>query len=327
MNVNLNVKRYDPNERAPHYQTYTIDVPEAATVLDALIEVRETKDETLALRCSCRSSICGSCAMRINGRARLACKTKAIDMAPAGEPITVEPAGNMPVLKDLIVDFEVFWDKIKAIKPWLQTEGAPPEREYIVPNEAMLNLNTTVACIMCGACVSDCLSLEADTNFLGPAALAKAYRYVGDPRDAHKEERLRELCGAGGIWDCTHCFNCVEVCPKEVAPMDWIIELRREAEAAGNINYNGVRHSKVFAESVKESAWLDEGRLALDSFGGIGDKLAMVPVGLRAMMKGKMPKTGPFHYKRPGAEHVHRLFEELEHKDLKGIKLDTLDAE
>jgi len=191
----------------------------------------------------------------------------------------------------------------------------------------MLNLNTTVACIMCGACVSDCLSMEADPNFLGPAALAKAYRYVGDPRDGHKAERLAMLSQYSGIWDCTHCFACVEVCPKEVGPMDWIIELRREAEAAGNTDYNGVRHSKVFSESVSESGWLDEGRLALDSFGKVSDKMAMVPVGLRAMFKGKMPKTGPFHYKRPGSEHVQRLFEELEDKDLQRAKLDTLDAQ
>ncbi len=317
MDVNLRVQRYDPaGGRKPYYQDYTLTgQPDGVTVLDALIEVRENMDETLGMRCSCRSSICGSCAMRINGQAMLACKTRVSSVAPEGGAVTVEPMGNMPVLKDLVVDFEIFWNKINAIGPWLKTEGPEPEREYIVDNDKMLNLIGTVGCIMCGACVSDCTVLAADPDFLGPAALAKAYRFVGDPRDAHREERLADYVKDGGIWDCTHCFYCVEVCPKGVAPMEWILELRREAEAAGHTNHNGVRHSKVFAESVQEAGWLDEARLAMDSMGSLKEKLSLVPVGLRSLLHGKMPRTGPFHYKRPGADHIKRIFEELEAKE------------
>ncbi len=316
MEVKLRVRRYDPEgDRKPYTQEYAVEMPDSATVLDSLIQVREEVDETLGLRCSCRSSICGSCAMRINGRARLACKTKVVAVAPNGGTVNVEPAGNMPVLKDLIVDFEVFWEKIKAVVPWLRPEGPEPEREYIVDNDKMLNLNTTVACIMCGACVSDCTSLEVDPGFLGPAALAKAYRFVGDPRDGHKLDRLKQYTEAHGMWDCAHCFMCVEVCPKDVAPMDWILELRREAEAEGFTNHNGVRHGRSIAESVKEAGWLDEGKVAMESMGSIGEKLALVPVGMRAFFRGKMPPMGPMHYQRPGAESVRRIFEELEAKE------------
>ena len=143
----------------------------------------------------------------------------------------------------------------------------------------------------------------------------RARTSFGAPRDAHREERLADYVKDGGIWDCTHCYYCVEVCPKGVAPMEWILELRREAEAAGHTNHNGVRHSKVFAESVKEAGWLDEAKLAMDSMGSLKEKLSLVPVGLRSLLHGKMPPTGPLHYKRPGAEHVKRIFEELEAKE------------
>ena len=132
--------------------------------------------------------------MRINGRACLACNTRVTDALPAdGGPIVVEPAGNMDVIKDLVVDFAPFWSKVMAVEPWLQPDGPEPEAEYIAPNEAMLHLAGVMDCIMCGACVSDCTVLEVDSNFLGPAALAKAYRFVVDPRDDADSSRLAKL--------------------------------------------------------------------------------------------------------------------------------------
>ena len=191
MQINLNVRRFDPVKGSRvYFQKYQVDLDESATVLDALIHVREYVDQTLTLRCSCRSAICGSCAMRVNGLAMLACKTKVSSVAPHGEEIRVEPMGNMKVIRDLVVDMGMFWSKIKAVEPWLQPAGPEPEREYIVSNKSMINLTTAMNCIMCGACVSDCTSLEVDKNFLGPAALAKAFRFIFDPRDGHMEERL-----------------------------------------------------------------------------------------------------------------------------------------
>ena len=183
MEVTVKVKRFNPDaeEPSPYWAEYNVQIDPFTTVLDTLIKIREDMDGSLALRCSCRSAICGSCAMRINGHAALACKTRATDITQGGETITVEPAGVMPVIKDLVVDMTSFWDKVKAVEPWLQPAGPEPESEYIAPNEDMLHLAGVMDCIMCGACVSDCTVLEVDPNFLGPAALAKAYRFVADP--------------------------------------------------------------------------------------------------------------------------------------------------
>ena len=312
--VNLKVKRYDPATQEAKFQDYQVEVDDSAAVLDAIIEVREYQDETLAVRCSCRSAICGSCAMRVNGHAKLACMTKVVDMSPNGETIVVEPVGNTKPIKDLVADMGPFWSKVKQVQPWLKPSLPAPDREYIAPQEAMQDLVGAVNCIMCGACVSDCTVLEVDSNFIGPAALAKAYRFVGDPREtqATRDERLSELSEYGGIWDCTHCYECVQVCPKDVAPMERILDIRRAAIAAGFRDNNGVRHSDSFARSVKHTGSLDEFRLLPESLGldDIAAQLKFVPTAVRALLKGKVPS--PLHHKRPGAEHVRRIFDEME---------------
>ncbi|HXH22902.1 MAG TPA: succinate dehydrogenase iron-sulfur subunit [Dehalococcoidia bacterium] len=314
MEVKLKVLRYDPESgKEPEYRRYTVDMPESATVLDSLIEVREFHDGTLSLRCSCRSAICGSCAMRINGRARLACKTQVSSVAEDGEEIVVEPAGNMPTIKDLVVDMAPFWDKIRAVKPWLQPSGPPPEREYLAPPQAMIELAEVMNCIMCGACVSDCTVLEVDKSFLAPAALAKAWRFVHDPRDGNTAARLRELSEPSGIWDCTRCNFCVQVCPKDVKPMDQIMKLRAEATAIGITNNAGSRHTFAFTSTVKEGGRLNEFQMLPRTHGllNIAANLAELPGGIRMIRAGKMPS--PFTHKIPGAAHVKRIFKRFEH--------------
>lgn len=314
--ANLRVYRYNPEEDVhPYYQEYQTEVWEFGTVLDALLKVREEIDGTLSLRCSCRSAICGSCAMRINNHAGLACKTKVSAIAPNGEPILVEPMGNLPVIKDLVVDMTPFWDKVDAVEPWLQPLSQPPQREYRVDNAVMLDLAGVMNCIMCGACVSDCTALEVDRDFLGPAALAKAYRFVEDPRDKATNQRLQSLSAAHGVWDCTHCFECVQRCPKDVAPMDRILDLRRRAVEAGYANNNGARHHRAFEESVRSHGWLDELTLPVKSVGllNVKELVGLAPVGLRALRAGKLPPI--IHRAIPGAENVLRIFEKLEVKE------------
>ena len=176
--------------------------------------------------------------------------------------------GNMPVLKDLVTDMEsTHWTKIRRVTPWLLPEGDPPEREYIVPPESMIDVTQSMACIQCGACVSACLSMEADPDFIGPAALAKAYRFVGDPRDAETKERLHDLANdPHGIYDCTHCFSCIDACPKGVAPMDQIMRLRRAAgnEGIDDVN-NGHRHENAFVKIIESKGTLDESLLLQES--------------------------------------------------------------
>ncbi len=310
MEVKLSVQRCHPDARpASWWQDYTVDVPEHATVLDALLAVRDDQDETLTLRCSCRSHICGSCTMRINGRSTLGCKTK-LDAARArlreGEPIRIQPAGNMAVIKDLAVNLEGFFDKVKAVTPYLQPTGPEPEREYIVPNEAMLTVREAMACILCGACVSACNSLEAEPRFLGPAALAKAWRFTEDPRDGRDAERLEFLSSVpGGIWDCTHCFACVEVCPKDVRPMERILELRRRSMEAGFTDNNGSRHSQAFLDTISRSGRLDETRVAMRSVRGPSELLEWTPVGVKSFLRGKVPLR---HKPIPGALRVKAIF-------------------
>ena len=308
MEVTLNVKRFDPESDAqePYFQEYNLEVEDYFTVLDALIQVREEMDGSLALRCSCRASICGSCSMRVNGHAKLACKTKLKDVANQDHRVTV--------VKDLVTDMKPFWDKVQAVQPWLQPHGPVPEREYTASNETMLHLAGVMSCIMCGACVSDCTALEVDKNFLGPAALAKAYRFVADPRDDADNDRLKMYGQAGGIWDCTRCLECVQVCPKGVAPMDLIMSLRDKAMEAGFSNNNGARHTEAFSNLVKHSGRLDELKLPIMTFGmfNFPALIGFIPVGLRALIKGKMPPI--IHKAIPGAEKVRRIFEKVEGK-------------
>ena len=312
MQVTFRIRRFDPEgDRQAKYQSFTVDLPDHAMVLDGLIKICEEQDETLALRCSCRSSICGSCAMQINHHTYLACKTRVDALTPHGEEISVEPCHDvMPVIKDLVVDMEPFWEKVRAITPWLETRGdPPPEKEYIVPNSAMEELTQEMWCIFCGSCVSDCTVMTVDRSFLGPAALAKAYRFVGDPRDKGGKQRLEFLSGPTGVWDCTHCFECVQQCPKDVAPMDQILKLRRRAMAAGVTNNAGARHSDEFTRSVEHSGWLDEFWLPLRSAGMLNVpaqmQMAMGP-GLRMITSGKMPFPWK-HRPIPGIEGVRQV--------------------
>ena len=308
MQVTLNVKRTDPDTKRSAWQTYTTELPPFGTVLDGLLQVREEQDGTLAMRCSCRSAICGSCNMRINGHAKLACITKVADLSPDGAPVTVEPAGNLPVIKDLVVDFAPFWGKVRQVEPFLQPAGQPPEREYLVDHDAMINLNPVMACIMCGCCVSDCTALEVDRRFIGPAALAKAYRFVADPRDGKQKARVEELVQPGGIWDCTHCFECVQVCPKGVAPMARIMATREVAHDFGVWKGGGPRHVNEFTRSVGRSGRLNEFLLMPISVGvtNVRGQMQLLPGAVRLVLRRKLPN--PIHRPIPGVQGVRRLF-------------------
>ena len=318
MDVTVKIKRYNPDAERPQveWQEYPISIDENATVLDALIMIREEVDGTLSLRCSCRSSICGSCAMRINGHAGLACKTKASESMDADGIILVEPAGVMPTVKDLVVNFDLFWQKIEEVEPYLKPEVPEPEAEYIASNESMLHLSGVTACIMCGACVSDCTVLEVDPTFLGPAALAKAYRFTADPRDGDangvSRDRLAKLGMPSGMWDCTRCNECVQACPKGVAPMDRIMAMRDQAIEAGVNNNNGARHTEAFTESVGHTGRLDELRLPMQSVGmtNISALMGFMPVGWRALTHGKLPPL--IHKNVEDVETIRRLFRKLD---------------
>jgi succinate dehydrogenase / fumarate reductase iron-sulfur subunit len=310
MPTKLDVYRFDPEtDQEAGRKQYEVDLPEYGTVLDGLLEIRDEQDGTLAMRCSCRSAVCGSCSMKINGQSRLACKTLVSQIEHEGETITVDPMGNMPVIKDLVVDMDSFWDKMRAVEPYLQPEGPEPERENLVSNDSMMRLAVAMNCIMCGACVSDCTVLEVDDSFLGPAALAKAFRFAADPRDGHTEERLKSYVEPSGIWDCTRCNMCVQACPKDVEPMERIMDMRVMAIESGLTDSIGARHVEGFSNSVKHSGLLDEFALARKTFGFPKWGFELAPFGIRRLLRRRLPPI--IHKGISTAKSVTRIFERL----------------
>src|SRR5690349_2311840 len=331
----LRVRRYDPESGAAAYwQDFDVDLEPERSVLDGILQAKWDQDGSLSIRCSCQAAICGSCAIRINGKSALACNSKigeALERAQknGNDHILVEPMYNMPVIKDLIVDMDaVHWKKVQRVVPWLLPEGDPPEREYIVPAESMIDITQSMACIHCGACNSACLALEVDPEFVGPAALAKAYRFVGDPRDAHHEDRLLDLAeDPHGIYDCTHCFACVEVCPKDVAPMNQIMRLRRRATGDYEIKdaNNGYGHEKAFTELIEKYGTLHESQLLPRSVGqgslirsqidpsSLKQLAASFPTVVNGLKSGKVsPVKALIHHKLPDQSQVRRIFKEVE---------------
>jgi succinate dehydrogenase / fumarate reductase, iron-sulfur subunit len=326
----LKLRRYDPESgEAPYWEEFQVDLEPHRSVLEAILQVKAQQDGSVGIRCSCRAAICGSCGVRINGRAGLACHTHLDHAAKSGvnadgRTITVEPMGNMPIVKDLIVDMDaVHWKKIQRVTPWLINKEPVPEREYIVPHENMVDVTQTMACIQCGACVSDCLSLEVDPLFVGPAASAKAYRFVGDPRDAEQFERLKDLSeDPHGIYDCTHCFNCIEACPKGVAPMSQIMRLRRIAGSDHEIEdrNNGLRHEHAFVQNIRRNGLLHEADLVPDSYGGkfhpraVPELIDSLPVVLRGLQRGKITPRKALLHEHKAPKEVQRIFDAIDGK-------------
>jgi succinate dehydrogenase / fumarate reductase iron-sulfur subunit len=224
MQVTFKIFRCNPEQGAkPYYQNFTFEMRQGATVLDGLVEIKNYHDGNLTFRHSCHSAICGSCAMCINGHSSLACKTQIGEVAKGGTVI-VEPLRYQRVIKDLVVDSSPFWDKYATIRPWVVPAPTvpPPEKEYRITPEEVTATGAAETCIQCGACYSSCPLLLLDPDYLGPAALLAAYRFVVDPRDSIRPERLRIVNQPAGVWRCHTVFNCGGACPKGINPT-WAI--------------------------------------------------------------------------------------------------------
>jgi len=334
----LRIRRFDPKSgEAAYWDEHQVELGERQSVLDAILKIRDEVDGSVGIRCSCQQAICGSCGVRMNGKPGLACNTHLGEAAArkhgtgwnpgeGGQPevIEVEPMGNMPVIRDLIVDMDaVHWKKIQRVTPYLINQEPIPDREYVVPHENMVDVTQTMACIQCGACVSDCLSMEIDPLFTGPAALAKAYRFVGDPRDAEHSERLKDLAeDEHGIYDCTHCFNCIDACPKGVDPMSQIMRLRRKAGSDYEINdrNNGYRHEHAFVSNIRKNGLLHEADLLPDSYGGkfnpraVPELLGSLPTAATAIARGKMSLGKILLHPHKAPKEVKQLFDTIEGK-------------
>jgi succinate dehydrogenase / fumarate reductase iron-sulfur subunit len=293
--VALKIWRYDSTTGDRALREYEVDVSDEATLLDTLDAVKDRVDGSLAYRKSCRMMICGSCGMRVDGGAVLACKTRIADIAADGRVPVISAMGNLPVVKDLVVDMEPFWQKMRSVEPYLQPRyDQPEERENVVAQSRMDVIHKESLCINCGCCVSECNSMESDPDFLGPAALAKGFRFVGDPRDGATAERLQRYSEAHGIWDCTRCYFCNERCPKGVDPRDAIAKLGAEAMKHGIDRDMGARHAKWFVTSAKTTGWLRETEL-VPKTQGIVASIKEVKFAMGLARKGKVPPPFPPH--------------------------------
>lgn len=321
MRATLEILRFDSHRGGgARRQAYEVEMPDGSTVLEALMKVQDEQDGTLSFRRACRHGICGSCGMRINGCARLACNTqlsfvvgqaRQMREARAGKassdlegstgadadsrvrsaaaPVRIEPLGNMPVIKDLVTDMDAFWRKVRRTRPYLFPPSAPPDpdTEYLVSPAESDRLAQGVLCVECGVCFSDCTAVQATPEFIGPTALVKAHRYATDPRDNDSHHRLAELSDQHGLWECVRCYFCSERCPKHIRVRDLIAQLGEMACAEALRTDPGARHAEAFITSLREGGRLNEAKLPVQSQGWVWT-LQRLPMVVRIALAGKL---------------------------------------
>jgi succinate dehydrogenase / fumarate reductase iron-sulfur subunit len=218
MKIILKIQRYNPDtDEAPYFKTYTVEAGPNERLLDALMQVKRFQDGSLGFRKSCAHGVCGSDAMRINGKDGLACKTLIKEVAAQdGDTVTVEPLRYLPVQRDLIVDQKDFFKKYRSVKPYLINDEPVAEKERPQSQEERMQFDDTTNCILCASCYSACPVLADNTAFLGPAAIAQAFRFNADTRDRGFEARLEVLDHADGVWPCQNHFKCTQSCPRSI---------------------------------------------------------------------------------------------------------------
>jgi succinate dehydrogenase / fumarate reductase, iron-sulfur subunit len=227
----VRIQRFNPdNDKKPYIQEFNVPLTADTTILDALHYIKAELDGSLTFRRSCRHAICGSCAMNINGRNVLVCKTPLTRELDSKGRITIKPLPYLPIIKDLVVDRTSFWEQYLRVKPWLIPPDNVPEKEFRVSPEEVEALHNAETCIMCGACYSSCQVIAMTKQYVGPHAALKAYLRVLDPRDTAPGERLIELSGEDGVYRCHTIFNCIDACPKNLNPTQAIETLRKLAQ-------------------------------------------------------------------------------------------------
>jgi len=226
MNITVRVKRFDPEtDKKARWQEYKLDVDQNERVLDVLNVIKWEQSGSLAYRRSCAHGICGSDAMVINGTNRLACKVLVKDL---GDTITIEPMRGLPVLKDLIVDMEPFFDSYKSVLPYFINEEQAPSTERLQSVAEREIFDATTKCILCAACTTSCPVFWTNGRYIGPAAIVNAHRFIFDSRDHGSSERLEVLNGLNGLWRCRTAYNCTEACPRGIPVTQAIEEVKRE---------------------------------------------------------------------------------------------------
>jgi succinate dehydrogenase / fumarate reductase, iron-sulfur subunit len=300
--ITFNVFRFNAEtDYLPHYKKIDMEVTSEEVVLDILNRIKWEHDGSFSYRRSCRHGICGACAIKVNGKGVLACKERMNDMIELfGTEMTIEPLSVKRAVKDMIIDKGDFWEKHDQVKPYVIDEiDEHPESENLVTPQEEAQLMDADYCIQCGLCHYSCPSLENNEAYIGPAAFAAAYRFNADVRDKATLDRLSIVnAPEQGVWDCVKCFECQEVCPKEVNPIEKITKLHNQV-FENNVASNDVatRHAVGFAHSIKKHGLLDEAELVRYSEGTIPMLMKHGKVGLKMFKAGKvvmpwnMPKS------------------------------------
>jgi succinate dehydrogenase / fumarate reductase iron-sulfur subunit len=234
MQVTLKIFRYNPEkDKKPHYEKYTLEADPTDRILDLLERIKWEEDGTLSFRRSCAHGVCGSDAMRVNGVNRLACKVLVQDVNST--KITLEPVLGLPVIKDLIVDMEPFFEHYRSVIPYFVNDEPPPGQERLQSPEERERFDDTTKCILCAACTTSCPSFWANEHYVGPAAIVNAHRFIFDSRDKAAADRLRILNDQFGVYRCHTIFNCTDACPREIQITQAIGEVKK-AIATGRLD-------------------------------------------------------------------------------------------
>jgi len=275
----------------PYYKHYEMEVGKDELVLDLLNRIKWEHDGSFSYRRSCRHGICGACAIKVNGKATLACKQNALELVELfGNELLIEPQSKKRAMKDMIIDKKDFWEKHAAVKPYVVADvEARPEAETKQSIAEFDQFLDSDLCIQCGACHYSCPALEVNDAFLGPAALNAAYRFTIDTRDEAGKERLKITSEPGvGVWDCVKCFECAEACPKEINPIEKITKLHNmQFEQGVAVSNVATRHAEGFVRSIKKYGFLDEADIVVYSEGYLG-MYKHVGTAMKMMKSGKI---------------------------------------
>jgi succinate dehydrogenase / fumarate reductase iron-sulfur subunit len=290
--VIFKIKRYNPETQESRYESYEIDVPKGMTILEGLQYIKDNIDATLSFRAFCRSAICGSCAVRINGYPKLACKTQIWNETSIHkkDELTIEPIDNMKVIKDLIVDWDEALNRLKEMKTYLiPDENVVPkslDKESLISPSEEKKYDKFTDCILCTSCFSACTAIKLNERYGGPFALARLYRFSVDSRDKLKKQRAKT--GYENLfWMCVRCNKCQDVCPKHIPNVEGIMKLRGFSIEIGLKDNPGAKHVKAFQKSLKESGLLNEMLLPLRTK-GVKGLIENIPMGINMLKKGKI---------------------------------------
>ncbi|MFI5233863.1 MAG: succinate dehydrogenase/fumarate reductase iron-sulfur subunit [Gemmatimonadales bacterium] len=312
--ITLDIFRFDEAvDTVPHRDKVVVDIPETTTVLDALEYAKAEVDGSISFRRSCRSAICGSCSMNVNGVTGLACKTPCNTVMDDTGTVKIDPMPNFQPMKDMVVHMDPFWDKYTRLKPYLQPKDADSSHatERRVSPDDMHKLVAVANCIMCATCYALCPVVSVDPAFAGPAAIAYAYRFIEDVRDGERKERIAQI-SEDYLWLCAHCYAC-SYCPKHVDPNDRIIDVKRAAISERvMMNERGPRHALTVVKTIKQTGMLAETELIQGTVGkfNIIGLLKVAPLGLRMASKGKLPPI--FMKPIPKVDEVRTIIDSLE---------------